>query len=395
MKNDFEPLDIKMILLGDSGVGKTSIIGRYVDNSFSNDEESSSSMTYIQKKIKIDNQKINLSIWDTVGQERYRSLTKLFFKDTKIVILVYAINKKETFDGLIYWLNLYKDSIGDEATLGVAGNKSDLFLEQQVDEEEAKKFAENNQALFSLVSAKENKAELDSYINNLVKEYLKKYGLISEEKKEKKIIKLNEDDNDNIEEVKAGCCAGSKSKRMVQKYSSIIKEENGIINAVFLGDNSVGKTSIINSINKKEFNSKESHTSDLNEFNYRFHQNKMRLNIIIHDVDNDKRLTMEFIDILKKSKIFFLVYDVKNKKSLENINFWIDVINKIKDNINKNLIYILANKNDKNEINNESILAGKSLALENKYLFKAISAKDNLGIIGLVNESVQSYLAIP
>ena len=395
MKNDFEPLDIKMILLGDAGVGKTSIIGRYVDNSFSNDEESSSSMTYIQKKIKIDNQKINLSIWDTVGQERYRSLTKLFFKDTKIVILVYAINKKETFDGLIYWLNLYKDSIGDEATLGVAGNKSDLFLEQQVDEEEAKKFAENNQALFSLVSAKENKAELDSYINNLVKEYLKKYGLISEEKKEKKIIKLNEDDNDNIEEVKAGCCTGSKSKRMVQKYSSIIKEENGIINAVFLGDNSVGKTSIINCINKKEFNSKESHTSDLNEFNYRFHQNKMRLNIIIHDVDNDKRLTMEFIDILKKCKIFFLVYDVKNKKSLGNINFWIAGINKIKDNINKNLIYILANKNDKNEINNESILAGKSLALENKYLFKAISAKDNLGIIGLVNESVQSYLAIP
>ena len=186
MKNDFEPLDIKMILLGDSGVGKTSIIGRYVDDSFSNDEASSSSMTYIQKKIKINNQKINLSIWDTVGQEKYRSLTKLFFKDTKMVILVYAINKKETFDGLIYWLNLYKDSIGDEATLGVAGNKSDLFLEQQVDEEEAKKFAENNQALFSLVSAKENKAELDSYINNLVKEYLKKYGLISEEKKKKK-----------------------------------------------------------------------------------------------------------------------------------------------------------------------------------------------------------------
>ena len=395
MKDEIEPLDIKMILLGDSGVGKTSIIGRYVDNSFSNDEESSSSMTYIQKKIKIDNQKINLSIWDTVGQERYRSLTKLFFKDTKIVILVYAINKKETFDGLIYWLNLYKDSIGDEATLGVAGNKSDLFLEQQVDEEEAKKFAENNQALFSLVSAKENKAELDSYINNLVKEYLKKYGLISEEKKEKKIIKLNEDDNDNIEEVKAGCCAGPKSKRMVQKYSSIIQEENGIINAVFLGDNSVGKTSIINSINKKEFNSKESHTSDLNEFNYRFHQNKMRLNIIIHDVDNDKRLTMEFIDILKKSKIFFLVYDVKNKESRENLNYWIEGVNKIKDNINKNLIYVLANKHDKNEINNEAISAGKSLALENKFLFKAISAKDNEGIIGLVDESVQSYLAIP
>ena len=394
MKDEIEPLDIKMILLGDSGVGKTSIIGRYVDDSFSNDEASSSSMTYIQKKIKINNQKINLSIWDTVGQEKYRSLTKLFFKDTKIVILVYAINKKDTFDGLTYWLNLYKDSIGDEAILGVAGNKSDLFLKQEVDEEEARKFAEDNKALFSLISAKENKPELDDYINKLVKNYLKKYGLISEEKK---TIKLNENenDNDNIEEVKAGCCAGSKGKRKVQKYSSIIKEENGIIHAVFLGDDSVGKTSIINQINKKGFNSDESHTSELNEFNYKFHQNKMRLNIIIHDVDNEKKSKMEFIDILKKSKIFFLVYDVKNKESRENLNYWIEGVNKIKDNINKNLIYVLANKHDKNEINNEAISAGKSLALENKFLFKAISAKDNEGIIGLVDESVQSYLAIP
>jgi small GTP-binding protein len=392
MKDEIEPLDIKMILLGDSGVGKTSIIGRYVDDSFSNDEASSSSMTYIQKKIKINNQKINLSIWDTVGQEKYRSLTKLFFKDTKIVILVYAINKKDTFDGLTYWLNLYKDSIGDEAILGVAGNKSDLFLKQEVDEEEARKFAEDNKALFSLISAKENKPELDDYINKLVQNYLKKYGLISEEKK---TIKLNENDNDNIEEVKAGCCAGSKGKRKVQKYSSIIKEENGIIHAVFLGDDSVGKTSIINQINKKGFNSDESHTSELNEFNYKFHQKKMRLNIIIHDVDNEKKSKMEFIDILKKSKIFFLVYDVKNKESRENLNYWIEGVNKIKDNINKNLIYVLANKHDKNEINNEAISAGKSLALENKFLFKAISAKDNEGIIGLVDESVQSYLAIP
>jgi GTPase SAR1 family protein len=196
-------------------------------------------------------------------------------------------------------------------------------------------------------------------------------------------------------ELKTGCCSGSKGKRIVQKYNSIINEENGIINAVFLGDNSVGKTSIINCINKNEFNSKESHTSDLNEFNYRFHQNKMRLNIIIHDVDNEKKSKMEFIDILKKSKIFFLVYDVKNKESRENLDYWIEGVNKIKDNINKNLIYVLANKHDKNEINNEAISAGKSLALENKFLFKAISAKDNEGIIGLVDESVQSYLAIP
>ena len=384
-------LDIKMILLGNSGVGKTSIIGRYVDNSFSNDELSSSSMTYVQKKVKIDNQEIDLSIWDTVGQEKYRSLTKLFFKDTKIVILVYAINKADSFDGLEYWLNLYKESIGDEAILGVVGNKSDLFLEQEVDEEKGRNYAESNGAFFSLISAKENKIQLDEYINKLVKEYLSKFGLISTEKK----IKLGEDDDDNTPEVKAGCCTGAKGKRIVQRYSSIIKEENGIINAVFLGDDSVGKTSIINRVNKKEFSSSESHTSNCNETSYNFHKNKMRLQIKINDVNNDQKSTKEFIDILKKSSIFFLVYDVKSRQSLENINYWIEGINKVKDNINKNLIYILANKNDKNDTNTEAISEGKSLALENKYLFKAISAKDNEGIIELINESVQSYLAIP
>ena len=388
--DDPSMIDIKMILLGDSGVGKTSIIGRYVNDSFSNDEESSSSMTYVKKKVDIDAQKINLSIWDTVGQEKYRSLTKLFFKDTKIVILVYAINNKSSFEGLDYWLKLYKESIGDEAILGVAGNKSDLFLKQQVDEDEAKKFADNNNGLFSLISAKDNKPQLDAYINKLVKEYLKRYGIVS---KHTKKIKLGE--NDDVEELKTGCCSGSKGKRIVQKYNYIINEENGIINAVFLGDNSVGKTSIIKRINKKEYNSDESHTSDFNEINYKYINNKMKLEIKINDVDNEKKSTKEFIDILKKSNIFFLVYDVKNKQSLDNINYWIEGINKIKDNISKNLIYILANKNDNNNSNIETVTLGKKLALENKYLFKTISAKNNEGIIGLISEGVQSYLALP
>ena len=389
-EDDPSIIDIKMILLGGTGVGKTSIIGRYVNDSFSDDEESSSTMSYVQKKLKVDNQKINLSIWDTVGQEKYRSLTKLFFIDTKIVILVYAIDKKESFDGLDFWLNLYKESIGDEAILGVVGNKSDLFMDQQVDEDEARKFAEDNKGFFSLISAKENKPQLDAYINKLVQEYLKKYGLSSNNDK---TIKL--DNNDNVEELKTGCCSGSKGKRIVQKYNSIINEENGIINAVFLGDNSVGKTSIINRINKKGFSSDESHTLDFNEIKYKFIKNKMKLEIKIYDVNNEKKSTKEFIDILKKSNIFFIVYDINKKESLENINYWVEGINKIKDNINKNLIYILANKNDSNNSNIDSVIAGKSLALENKYLFKTISAKNNEGIIELISESVQSYLALP
>ena len=392
MSKDDDVLEIKMILLGETAVGKTSIISRYVENTFSSDLMSSTSMTYVQKNITIDKQKIQLNIWDTVGQERYRSLSKLFFKDTKIVVLVYSITNLQSFEGLTYWLNLYKESIGDEAILGVVGNKSDLFLKQEVDEEKGEEFAKNNGAIFSLVSAKDNKVQLDEYINKLIHEYMTKFGITKKPKK----IKLGDDDEHNVEEVKAGCCAGEKNKRMIRRYMNIVNEEGGIVNCVFLGDDSVGKTSVINRILKKDFNENEKHTEELNESVHKYKNNKMKLQVMIHDVDNEKKKSKEYIDILKKSQIFFLVYDVKKNQTFDNIEYWIEVITKVKDNLNKILIYILANKNDKNDgnANNQIILEGKSLAADNKCMFKSISAKDNEGIIGLIEDSVQNYLAI-
>ena len=85
MSKNEDILEIKIILLGDMFVGKTSIISRYVEDSFSENIMSSSAMSYTQKDIVIDKQKIQLNIWDTVGQEKYRALSKLFFQDTKIV----------------------------------------------------------------------------------------------------------------------------------------------------------------------------------------------------------------------------------------------------------------------------------------------------------------------
>ena len=393
MSKNEDILEIKIILLGDMFVGKTSIISRYVEDSFSENIMSSSAMSYTQKDIVIDKQKIQLNIWDTVGQEKYRALSKLFFQDTKIVILVYSIKSLESFKGLDYWYNLYKETIGNEAILGIIGNKSDLYLEQEVEESQGEEYAKNHGGIFQLVSAKNNRVGIDEFIKKLVNEYLKKFGINKNNKK----IKLGEEEDVDIEELKAGCCTGSKGKRMIRKYSSIIKDEDGIINTVFLGEDSVGKTSIINRILKKEFNSSEIHTEELNEFNYKFKSNKMKLNIIINDINNQKKITKEFVNIIEKSEIFFLVYDIYNDKSIENIEYWIDCIKKVKDNINKILIYILANKNEKidGKENKSNIEKGKIIAVENKYMFKTISAKENEGISGLIDESVKNYLTIP
>ena len=385
-----EEINIKLILLGESAVGKTSIINRYVEDSFSNDIISSSSMTYSRKRLTINKQNIILNIWDTVGQEKFKSLSKLFFNDTKIVVLVYSITEKDTFIKLDYWLKTFQETIGDDVVLGVAGNKSDLFFQQAVSEEEGAKYAEKIGAIFSEISAKENKKGLDKFIEQLVTEYIKRNpNLITN----RESIKLFEGDDER--QLKAGCCTSNKNKRVIKKYGNIVKEKKGVINVIFLGENSAGKTSIINRINNDEFNFEEKHTEKLNKTYTKYNKGKIKLQIIINDVDNDKKKSSEFIDLIKKSDIFFLVYDVKDDKSAGNIYYWIEVISQMKDDINKDLIYILANKNDKGDENKniKLIEKGRQIAEINNAKFKAVSAKDNEGIDKIIEESVDEYLA--
>ena len=385
-----EEINIKLILLGESAVGKTSIINRYVEDSFSNDIISSSSMTYSRKRLTINKQNIILNIWDTVGQEKFKSLSKLFFNDTKIVVLVYSITEKDTFIKLDYWLKTFQETIGDDVVLGVAGNKSDLFFQQTVSEEEGAKYAEKIGAIFSEISAKENKKGLDKFIEQLVTEYIKRNpNLITN----RESIRLFEGDDER--QLKAGCCTSNKNKRVIKKYGNIVKEKKGVINVIFLGEKSAGKTSIINRINNDEFNFEEKHTEKLNKTYTKYNKGKIKLQIIINDVDNDKKKSSEFIELIKKSDIFFLVYDVKDDKSAGNIYYWIEVISQMKDDINKDLIYILANKNDKEDENKnfKLIEKGRQIAEINNAKFKAISAKDNEGIDKIIEESVDEYLA--
>ena len=166
--------EIKIILLGETAVGKTSIIKRFYDDEFNEFENSSITMSYVDKTIEIDNKKYKLIIWDTIGQETYRSISKLFLNETKIVILVYSIVNKASFENLTFWYNLYQEELGNEPVLGVAGNKADLFNNQEITYEEAKSFADSKGAIFAEISAKENRQTIDVFMNNLVKAYISK-----------------------------------------------------------------------------------------------------------------------------------------------------------------------------------------------------------------------------
>ena len=164
--------NIKVTLIGGSGVGKTCIIRRYYLNEFIENPASTCGGSYTAKQIKINNKLIQIDLWDTAGQERFRSLGKHFYKDAYIVILVYDITNKKSFEEIEnVWYPNVKEHGEKYSVLAVVGNKCDLYENEEVKENEAREYAKQIGATFMLVSAKSGD-NIDLLFNTLVKQYL-------------------------------------------------------------------------------------------------------------------------------------------------------------------------------------------------------------------------------
>jgi small GTP-binding protein len=166
--------NIKIALLGDSGVGKSSIALRYTNNSFDDNYISTNGAAYSNKVVQKYGDTYQLDIWDTAGQERFRSLGKNFYKDAYIVLLVYDITRLESFENLKnIWYQELKENGEQNPIIAIVGNKSDLYEEEEiVKEEDARKYAKEIGALFNLVSAK-NGLGIENLFNDILDAYIK------------------------------------------------------------------------------------------------------------------------------------------------------------------------------------------------------------------------------
>ena len=155
-----ETESLKVVLLGDSGVGKTSIINRFANNIFESKYMSTLTSAYFTKTMKFDDfggKELKFELWDTAGQERYRAVTKILYKDAQVIILVYDITRIDSFNEVKnYWYNQVKENCPKSIILGLAGNKADLFENENVTEEQGKNLAEEIGAIFKLTSSYEN-----------------------------------------------------------------------------------------------------------------------------------------------------------------------------------------------------------------------------------------------
>lgn len=204
---------IKLIVLGEMAVGKTCLINHYKTGKFLQEIPSTNGCSYVQKKISINDKKYILNLWDTAGQEKYKSLTKMFIQNANIIILVYSITDKKSFQSLNDWLKLAKEINGNDGyALGVAGNKSDLYKNSVVSDSQGQDFAKKNKAIWKLTSAIEDDKCFEQLIEELVNIYL-----------EKKINSNNPGNiklNDNKNKKEGGCCRGkgkNKQKRNINE----------------------------------------------------------------------------------------------------------------------------------------------------------------------------------
>ena len=107
-------------------------------------------------ELEVDGKIFNLYLWDTIGQEKLKSLTKIFFKNSKIVVLVYDITNKQSFQGLNYWLKEVREVLGENIIIGICGNKADLYLNEEVSEDDCKEYANKLKSRWICTSAKTN-----------------------------------------------------------------------------------------------------------------------------------------------------------------------------------------------------------------------------------------------
>ena len=235
MSDEEEEVGNKVVLLGEAGVGKTSIISRYIKQKFDPEYITSLTSQFLRKIVEFpDNKKITLDIFDTSGQEKYRSVAKFYYRNSRAVILVYDITSTKSFKEMKeYWYEQIKEVDIENFIIAIVANKNDLYEEREVQDEEGEKFAQQIGGFFVSTSAK-NDSGVNELFDNIAKKILDpNYVYSIEEDKNLDINKENDKD------------------KFIEEFEEIENEEEN--------EESEGKESIKS--NKSEENEKKSEKS--------------------------------------------------------------------------------------------------------------------------------------
>jgi len=204
----------KIIFLGDQYVGKSSILNRFYQDKFEPDYQATIGLDFHSKNINLNGNAVRLLLYDTAGQEKFKSLIPMYIRDANIIIVVYDITNKDSFVHTEHWVNETKDLKREDAIFALVGNKIDLEENRAVTQKEAENFANENGFLFSEVSAKTGDQIQDLFEAKLFPEMVRKFNIGDEEEEgneeQNQGVKLDEP---YVAPKKGGCCGGGKKKQ--------------------------------------------------------------------------------------------------------------------------------------------------------------------------------------
>jgi len=165
---EVDEIKYKLIVIGDENVGKTSIINRFKSNQFTGEYEPTVGLDFQSMSLYIDDQNVTLLLYDTAGQEKYRSLIPLYTKDAHIIFLIYDISNYDSFTNVEKWYDSLSNVNKEEAIFFLIGNKVDLVEERKVKEEEGKEFADQHNFIFQEISALTGDGIQELFMNKLL-----------------------------------------------------------------------------------------------------------------------------------------------------------------------------------------------------------------------------------
>ena len=197
---------IKIILLGETGVGKTNLIRVFFGMEFKENFVSSSSSDCFEGDLKYNDKSYKFFLWDTAGQERYRAINRMFFKDARIILIVYSIIDKHSFDEVDFWIKYVKENIKDEKyIIALIANKNDLYEKQIVMDEEGREAAEKYNIDFLTTSAKTDAVSFKEFVNRLIINYINMTEGSGSKEDKKDTLKINKDKKSEGQKNKK-CC---------------------------------------------------------------------------------------------------------------------------------------------------------------------------------------------
>jgi small GTP-binding protein len=182
----------KVLIIGDSSVGKTCFLLRYSDDTFVDNHISTIGLDYKLKMLDIDNKLIKMQIWDTAGQDRFRAITKNYYKGSHGIILMFDLTSQDSFNNIKNWLTQIKDNTNEKIKIILVGNKCDAINRRVIDKEKAEKLAKDFDLKYIEASAKDNLNVNETFIflskeiyNVMEKNSKNEFGLSKGKKKSK------------------------------------------------------------------------------------------------------------------------------------------------------------------------------------------------------------------